>query len=37
MFTAMNDYGESYMDIPQFRTDVEVIDWDKKNLDKITE
>ena len=36
-FTATNDSGEPYMNIPLFRSEKEAIAWDKKNIDQMTE
>lgn len=37
MFTAKNDSGEPYANVPQFRSEEEAIAWDKKNVDQMTE
>jgi hypothetical protein len=37
LFTATNDSGEPYMNIPLFRSEKEAIAWDKKNIDQMTE
>lgn len=36
MFTAKNDSGEPYVNVPQFRSEKEAIAWDKKNIDQMT-
>lgn len=37
MYTAKNDSGEPYMNVPQFKTAEEAIAWDKKNIDQMEE
>lgn len=37
MYTAKNDSGEPYTNVPQFRSEEEAIAWDKKNVDQMTE
>ncbi len=37
MYTAKNDSGEPYTNVPQFRSAEEAIAWDKKNVDQMTE
>lgn len=37
MYTAKNDYGEPYSNVPQFKTAKEAIAWDKKNLDELVD
>lgn len=37
MYTAKNDSGEPYNNVPQFKTAEEAIAWDKKNIDQMEE
>ena len=34
IYTATNDTGEDYMDVPGFKTEQEAVSWDKKNIDQ---